>query len=105
MFTLLVGCPPFWHRKQMIMLRNIMEGKYSFTSPEWADITGIYYCLLKYNFLKEIIVCFHMACEVNLCLINIMHVYVCIIFREFYFNFIDKYTYILLYIINHIIRI
>jgi len=24
----------------MVMLRNIMEGKYSFTSPEWADITG-----------------------------------------------------------------
>lgn len=23
----------------MIMLRNIMEGKYSFTSPEWADIS------------------------------------------------------------------
>lgn len=42
MFTLLVGCPPFWHRKQMVMLRNIMEGKYSFTSPEWADITGTY---------------------------------------------------------------
>lgn len=40
MFTLLVGCPPFWHRKQMVMLRNIMEGNYSFTSPEWADITG-----------------------------------------------------------------
>ncbi|XP_063989589.1 phosphorylase b kinase gamma catalytic chain, skeletal muscle/heart isoform isoform X2 [Diachasmimorpha longicaudata] len=39
MFTLLVGCPPFWHRKQMVMLRNIMEGKYSFTSPEWTDIT------------------------------------------------------------------
>ncbi|XP_057339961.1 phosphorylase b kinase gamma catalytic chain, skeletal muscle/heart isoform isoform X2 [Microplitis mediator] len=39
MFTLLVGCPPFWNRKQMVMLRNIMEGKYSFTSPEWADIT------------------------------------------------------------------
>ncbi|XP_020287179.1 phosphorylase b kinase gamma catalytic chain, skeletal muscle/heart isoform isoform X2 [Pseudomyrmex gracilis] len=39
MFTLLVGCPPFWHRKQMVMLRNIMEGKYSFTSPEWSDIT------------------------------------------------------------------
>lgn len=42
MFTLLVGCPPFWHRKQMVMLRNIMEGKYSFTSPEWADISGNY---------------------------------------------------------------
>lgn len=39
MYTLLVGCPPFWHRKQMVMLRNIMEGKYSFTSPEWEDIT------------------------------------------------------------------
>ncbi|KAL0110403.1 hypothetical protein PUN28_013795 [Cardiocondyla obscurior] len=39
MFTLLVGCPPFWHRKQMVMLRNIMDGNYSFTSPEWADIT------------------------------------------------------------------
>ncbi|VVC96402.1 unnamed protein product [Leptidea sinapis] len=35
----LVGCPPFWHRKQMVMLRNIMEGKYSFTSPEWVDIS------------------------------------------------------------------
>ncbi|XP_054280800.1 phosphorylase b kinase gamma catalytic chain, skeletal muscle/heart isoform isoform X1 [Macrosteles quadrilineatus] len=39
MYTLLVGCPPFWHRKQMVMLRNIMDGKYSFTSPEWTDIT------------------------------------------------------------------
>lgn len=24
----------------MVMLRNIMEGRYSFTSPEWDDITG-----------------------------------------------------------------
>lgn len=39
-FIRLVGCPPFWHRKQMVMLRNIMDGKYSFTSPEWSDITG-----------------------------------------------------------------
>ncbi|CAL8115824.1 unnamed protein product [Orchesella dallaii] len=39
MYTLLVGCPPFWHRKQMVMLRNIMEGKYSFSSPEWDGIT------------------------------------------------------------------
>ncbi|KAJ8921202.1 hypothetical protein NQ315_013674 [Exocentrus adspersus] len=39
MYTLLVGCPPFWHRKQMVMLRNIMEGNYSFSSPEWADIS------------------------------------------------------------------
>jgi len=38
MYTLLVGCPPFWHRKQMVMIRNIMEGKYSLTSPEWTDV-------------------------------------------------------------------
>lgn len=24
----------------MVMLRNIMEGRFSFTSPEWDDITG-----------------------------------------------------------------
>ena len=24
----------------MVMLRNIMEGRYSFTSPEWDDISG-----------------------------------------------------------------
>jgi len=39
MYTLLVGCPPFWHRKQLTMLRNIMEGRFSFSSPEWDDIT------------------------------------------------------------------
>lgn len=41
MYTLLVGFPPFWHRKQMIMLRNIMEGRYEFCSPEWDDITDL----------------------------------------------------------------
>lgn len=39
MYTLLAGSPPFWHRKQMIMLRMIMEGKYTFSSPEWEDIS------------------------------------------------------------------
>lgn len=39
LFTLLSGSPPFWHRRQMIMLRMIMEGKYSFSSPEWDDIS------------------------------------------------------------------
>jgi len=39
MYTLLVGCPPFWHRKQMVMLRNIMEAKFTFGSPEWDDVT------------------------------------------------------------------
>lgn len=60
MFTLLVGCPPFWHRKQMIMLRNIMEGKYSFMSPEWSDISGksrwvswFYGSLQLFNILED----------------------------------------------------
>lgn len=37
LFTLLAGSPPFWHRKQMLMLRTIMEGRYQFSSPEWDD--------------------------------------------------------------------
>ncbi|XP_015793171.1 phosphorylase b kinase gamma catalytic chain, liver/testis isoform [Tetranychus urticae] len=47
MYTLLVGFPPFWHRKQMIMLRNIMEGRYEFCSPEWDDITDLPKHLIK----------------------------------------------------------
>lgn len=35
----LVGCPPFWHRRQVVMLRSIMEGRYHFHSPEWDDIS------------------------------------------------------------------
>ncbi|XP_075051119.1 phosphorylase b kinase gamma catalytic chain, skeletal muscle/heart isoform [Mixophyes fleayi] len=37
MYTLLAGSPPFWHRKQMLMLRMIMTGEYEFGSPEWDD--------------------------------------------------------------------
>lgn len=39
MFTLLVGSPPFWHRKQLTMIRLIMDGRFSFASPEWEGIT------------------------------------------------------------------
>lgn len=39
LFTLLSGSPPFWHRRQVIMLRMIMEGNFSFSSPEWDDIS------------------------------------------------------------------
>lgn len=35
------------------MLRNIMEGKYSFTSPEWADISGEYYGMKLFIIKKE----------------------------------------------------
>ncbi|XP_020864267.1 phosphorylase b kinase gamma catalytic chain, liver/testis isoform isoform X3 [Phascolarctos cinereus] len=37
LFTLLAGSPPFWHRRQILMLRIIMEGRYQFRSPEWDD--------------------------------------------------------------------
>ncbi|XP_043910147.1 phosphorylase b kinase gamma catalytic chain, skeletal muscle/heart isoform [Protopterus annectens] len=37
MYTLLAGSPPFWHRKQMLMLRMIVSGNYTFGSPEWDD--------------------------------------------------------------------
>ncbi|XP_065055502.1 phosphorylase b kinase gamma catalytic chain, skeletal muscle/heart isoform-like [Rhopilema esculentum] len=39
LYTLLVGFAPFWHRKQMQMIKNITEGKYKFGSPEWDDIS------------------------------------------------------------------
>ncbi|XP_071946596.1 phosphorylase b kinase gamma catalytic chain, skeletal muscle/heart isoform-like [Antedon mediterranea] len=39
MYTLLVGLPPFWHRKKMVLLRSIMDGRYKFGSPEWDDIS------------------------------------------------------------------
>jgi len=39
LYTLLVGFPPFWHRKQLMMIRHIMEGRFSFSSPDWKDIT------------------------------------------------------------------
>ncbi|TRY73052.1 hypothetical protein TCAL_03371 [Tigriopus californicus] len=39
MYTLLCGCPPFWHRRQILMIRLICEGRYSFSSPEWDNIT------------------------------------------------------------------
>nr|CDS32435.1 phosphorylase kinase gamma subunit [Hymenolepis microstoma] len=41
MYTLLVGFPPFWNRKEYLMLRQIMQGKYSFPSPEWDEISDI----------------------------------------------------------------
>ncbi|XP_065663622.1 phosphorylase b kinase gamma catalytic chain, skeletal muscle/heart isoform isoform X2 [Hydra vulgaris] len=39
LYTLLVGQGPFWHRKDTVMYRNIMEGSFKFQSPEWDDIS------------------------------------------------------------------
>lgn len=33
----LAGQGPFWHRKDTMMYRKIMEGKYDFNTPEWDD--------------------------------------------------------------------
>jgi hypothetical protein len=35
----LSGCPPFWHRRQAVLIRSIIECRYQFSSAEWADIS------------------------------------------------------------------
>ena len=62
LFYRLVGCPPFWHRKQMYMLRNIMEGKYSFSSPEWEDISEPPKDLVSYYFTT---ICYDLITALN----------------------------------------
>lgn len=49
MYTLLAGSPPFWHRKQMMMLRMILAGSYDFSSPEWED---------RSDTVKDLVRCF-----------------------------------------------
>ncbi|CAI5444593.1 unnamed protein product [Caenorhabditis angaria] len=39
MYTLLAGYAPFYHRKQLMMLRIIQQGKYEFRSEQWENIT------------------------------------------------------------------
>lgn len=39
MYTLLVGSPPFWNRRQHIMIRQIMDGKVSFSGTEWDGVS------------------------------------------------------------------
>ncbi|CAL2035081.1 hypothetical protein CAEBREN_20876 [Caenorhabditis brenneri] len=40
MYTLLAGYAPFYHRKQLMMLRIIQQGKYEFRSEQWMNITA-----------------------------------------------------------------
>ena len=47
----LAGFPPFWHRKQLIMLRKIMNGDYEFVSPEWDDISDAAKDMVRTNLL------------------------------------------------------
>uniref|UniRef100_A0A915C7Q7 phosphorylase kinase n=1 Tax=Parascaris univalens TaxID=6257 RepID=A0A915C7Q7_PARUN len=39
LYTLLAGYAPFYHRRQLIMLRMIQEAKYEFRAEQWAQIT------------------------------------------------------------------
>ncbi|XP_028400653.1 phosphorylase b kinase gamma catalytic chain, liver/testis isoform-like [Dendronephthya gigantea] len=39
LYTLLSGCPPFWHRRQAVLIRSIIECRYQFSGAEWADIS------------------------------------------------------------------
>ncbi len=39
LYTLLSGVPPFWHRKQYLMFRMIMEGHYTMSGSEWDDVS------------------------------------------------------------------
>ncbi|CDW59503.1 Pkinase domain containing protein [Trichuris trichiura] len=39
MYTLLCGYAPFYHKRQIYMLRAISEGRYEFRSPEWDEIS------------------------------------------------------------------
>ncbi|ETN76334.1 kinase domain protein, partial [Necator americanus] len=39
MYTLLAGYAPFYHRRQLIMMRMIQEGRYEFRAEQWSTIT------------------------------------------------------------------
>ncbi|XP_060549137.1 phosphorylase b kinase gamma catalytic chain, skeletal muscle/heart isoform isoform X2 [Pantherophis guttatus] len=57
MYTLLAGSPPFWHRKQMLMLRMIMNGDYKFGSPEWDD---------QSDTVKDLVICLTVLASVRI---------------------------------------
>lgn len=49
----LCGYAPFYHRKQVYMLRAIAEGKYEFRSPEWDEISDAAKDLVSLFFAVE----------------------------------------------------
>ena len=36
----LLGTPPFWHHRQLNMIRLIMRGQYSMEGPAWTNVTS-----------------------------------------------------------------
>ncbi|CAK9295981.1 unnamed protein product [Gordionus sp. m RMFG-2023] len=54
MYSLLVGTTPFWHKKQMIMFRNIMDRELNLKErPECADISDIAKDLMNGMLIKD----------------------------------------------------
>ncbi|CAI2349832.1 unnamed protein product [Caenorhabditis sp. 36 PRJEB53466] len=47
MYTLLAGYAPFYHRKQLMMLRIIQQGKYEFRAEQWNNVTSEAKCLIS----------------------------------------------------------
>uniref|UniRef100_A0A0K0G4B9 phosphorylase kinase n=1 Tax=Strongyloides venezuelensis TaxID=75913 RepID=A0A0K0G4B9_STRVS len=39
MYTMLAGHAPFYHRKQLIMMRMIQEGKFEFLKDQWENVS------------------------------------------------------------------
>ena len=54
MYTLLIGRPPFWHRKQMMLIRQIMRGEYTMTGPDWAEVTSETRDLVRFKFSRAL---------------------------------------------------
>ncbi|VDN05704.1 unnamed protein product [Thelazia callipaeda] len=40
LYTLLAGCAPFYHRRQLMMLRMIQEARFEFRADQWSQITS-----------------------------------------------------------------
>ena len=38
-YTLLVGRPPFWHRNQLKMIRQICDSTHLYIGPEWSEVS------------------------------------------------------------------
>ena len=60
--------PTIWHRKQLIMLRNIMNGRYEFVSPEWDEISDAAKDMVREDDTKNI--------SLSLCFIMTVSIFV-----------------------------
>lgn len=40
MYTLIAGYAPFYHRRQMMMLRMIQDGNYQFPAEHWDSVSN-----------------------------------------------------------------